>query len=526
LQTGGSVLIHCRGGLGRTGTIAARLLVELGWQPRAAIEAVRGARPGAIETPQQERHVLSAVPPPFHEPFVDRLLGCLLGGAVGDAFGYTVEFMTLDAIRRRFGRAGLRRPELAGGRLVVSDDTQMTLFTLEGMLRALRPDGSCESGRLLEQVRLAYLDWLDTQSGKAPAGKLHGRLGRSAAMRVPRAPGNTCLSALRAGGHGTIEQPINDSKGCGAVMRVAPLAFLPMGFDELFDLAGRAGALTHGHVDGWSSGGVLANMIQELLEGCSLPVASKRVIRDRNLMAYTYGAHGNTALYWKAWELAREQRLTPEAAIQALGQGWTGDEALAIGLYAALAGRNFLDVAQRAANHDGDSDSTASIAGQLYGAWKGVLAVPHHLIRRLDVLGEIMLLARQAASLPTKAAETYRSAAKLLQREEFAGAVKVLEMVHHLHRHGFQRLRIEPALDAASGAWQVGLRPQGSTPGPPRRRRRTGRDASGRRRRHQLRLAGGGRPERQRSCRPLPASGGRSVRGEQRARLGLCRLVH
>jgi ADP-ribosyl-[dinitrogen reductase] hydrolase len=58
LRRGGSVLVHCRGGLGRAGTVAARLLVEMGLEPAAAIAAVRQARPGAIETPEQEAHVL------------------------------------------------------------------------------------------------------------------------------------------------------------------------------------------------------------------------------------------------------------------------------------------------------------------------------------------------------------------------------------------------------------------------------------------------------------------------------------
>ena len=52
------VLVHCRGGLGRAGTIAARLLVELGMEPKKAIASVRAARPGAIETSDQEKFVL------------------------------------------------------------------------------------------------------------------------------------------------------------------------------------------------------------------------------------------------------------------------------------------------------------------------------------------------------------------------------------------------------------------------------------------------------------------------------------
>lgn len=57
LRAGRDVALHCRAGFGRSGTIAARLLVELGWEAGAAIAAVRAARPGAIETPAQEAHV-------------------------------------------------------------------------------------------------------------------------------------------------------------------------------------------------------------------------------------------------------------------------------------------------------------------------------------------------------------------------------------------------------------------------------------------------------------------------------------
>jgi ADP-ribosyl-[dinitrogen reductase] hydrolase len=56
------VVVHCRGGLGRAGTIAARLLVELGMPPRKAIKAVRDVRPGAIETDEQEEFVLGLMP--------------------------------------------------------------------------------------------------------------------------------------------------------------------------------------------------------------------------------------------------------------------------------------------------------------------------------------------------------------------------------------------------------------------------------------------------------------------------------
>lgn len=93
-----NVLVHCKGGLGRAGTIAARLLVELGADSEEAIRRVREARPGAIETPEQERHVHGVRPIPQRLPsktldaIRDRAFGALFGLAVGDAIGTTVEF--------------------------------------------------------------------------------------------------------------------------------------------------------------------------------------------------------------------------------------------------------------------------------------------------------------------------------------------------------------------------------------------------------------------------------------------------
>jgi ADP-ribosyl-[dinitrogen reductase] hydrolase len=78
------------------------------------------------------------------------------------------------------------------------------------------------------------------------------------------------------------------------------------------------------------------------------------------------------------------------SAVERLGEGWVGEEALAVGVYAALTGRSFREVFAIAANHDGDSDSTASIAGQLYGAWKGMADLPQSWVEQLDVFGPAM----------------------------------------------------------------------------------------------------------------------------------------
>ncbi len=103
LASGFDVLVHCRGGLGRAGTIASRLLVELGWDPARAIAEVRRVRPGALETDAQEDYVRrlgaqsEAVPSTSIDAIRDRAVGALLGLAVGDAVGTTLEFKARDS---------------------------------------------------------------------------------------------------------------------------------------------------------------------------------------------------------------------------------------------------------------------------------------------------------------------------------------------------------------------------------------------------------------------------------------------
>ena len=96
--------------------------------------------------------------------FDPRVRGCLFGGAIGDAFGYKVEFKSLSSIRASYGEGGIQEPEETDGQFVVSDDTQMTMFTLEGLTRGL---GGTEE-TILEEIRLAYIDWLSTRRGVVP----------------------------------------------------------------------------------------------------------------------------------------------------------------------------------------------------------------------------------------------------------------------------------------------------------------------------------------------------------------------
>lgn len=448
LREGKRILVHCRSGLGRTGLISARLLIELGMPAEQVMALVREARPGTLEATVQKQY-LNSLSLPLNDVWLDRVLGCLLGGAVGDAFGYTVEFDSLVKIRQQFGHEGLTKPILQRGKLVVSDDTQMTLFTLEGILRSTDEHGTVNLSCAREEIRHAYLDWYDTQQSKS--GSHFGWLASRPAMRARRAPGNTCLSALKAGGTGSIEKPINDSKGCGGVMRTAPIGFLQD--IDLFDLAARAAALTHGHVDGWASSGVLPRIIARLIEGEEKYLAVRNGYSDGNEWGHVYGQAANTDPYLLAQKLARKMRFNPYEAIRQLGQGWVGDEALAIGMYAFLSARSFRDVLIRATNHDGDSDSTASIAGQLWGAKHGLNDIPQDWIRRLDVLDEILYLVQKIQRWNNRV-DTKKPRQPIIDNS-IQPCIRMMEMTHELHIQGYQKIRIFPYMSPSGCNWRL-----------------------------------------------------------------------
>ncbi len=160
---------------------------------------------------------------------------------IGDALGAAIEFDSLDMIRRRYGPSGLTGYAHTYGRLgAITDDTQMTLFTAEGLLLT----DSSALDDLVESIRLSYLAWLLTQDAWASDAEVRESwLLEQQFLHSRRAPGNTCLSALRDGGTGTPEDRINWSKGCGGIMRAAPAAAVA---GDWFELGARAAALTHG----------------------------------------------------------------------------------------------------------------------------------------------------------------------------------------------------------------------------------------------------------------------------------------
>ena len=308
--------------------------------------------------------------------------GCMLGGAVGDALGAAVEYKKLAEIRAEFGPAGLRDFGVAYGRIgAITDDTQLALFTAEALLRAehcrLRDPG-CNG---LEVAWHAYLRWLETQGEVVRRRGLpdeDGWLVSVKGLHARRAPGVTCTTGLKKGRMGTAAHPLNDSKGCGGVMRIAPAGFPP---GQPFRLGCDLAALTHGHPTGWLAAGFLAQLVHEVAEGGSIEEGALRALE----VLRRQPGHEETSLaVERAIELSRASRGTAEE-VESLGQGWVADEALAIALYAALMARGFEHGVLLAVNHSGDSDSTGAIAGNLLGLTLGEQAIPARWLERLEL---------------------------------------------------------------------------------------------------------------------------------------------
>ena len=315
--------------------------------------------------------------------------GCIVGGAIGDALGLPVEFLQWAQIKRHYGEQGIT-DLIPGskGKALISDDTQMTMFTAEGHLRAISRGTRKGICHIPSVVFAAYQRWLLTQGGKTDIEQTDGWLLKLRDLHHRRGPGNTCLTALSSGEQGTMDSPINNSKGCGGVMRVAPIGLLwtPK---HAFEFACESAALTHGHPSGYLSAGALAHIIACIIEGMDL----EQAITDSLRMLSKYPGHEEcTELMLRAIELAKGNT-NPYDAILQLGEGWVGEEALAIAIYCSLKFRDFRPGLIAAVNHSGDSDSTGAITGNILGAWLGLEQIPQEWIEMVELKEELVHLA-------------------------------------------------------------------------------------------------------------------------------------
>jgi ADP-ribosylglycohydrolase len=326
--------------------------------------------------------------------YASRVLGLLAGGAAGDALGYTVESCSLEEIRARHGAGGLTHPLQVtavhdGGTLPISDDTQLTLFVLDGLLEWIEWANEGSMADPTACVWLSCLRWYRTQQGRLPEGLPEPParwLDEHDALRVQRAPGTACLSGLAEPEMGLPAKPHNPgSKGCGTVMRSAPYGMVPGLEDHMVVALARSGAvLTHGHPAAWTAAAAFGLVVSRLMAGHGVVPA---VTDALDWLGTVPDDGGTAAALGAALETARSAS-APTVLPAELGEGWVAEEALAIAVFAVLAtapedeaeeaapSTHFRSAISVAVNHGGDSDSTASLAGQLLGARYGTAVFP------------------------------------------------------------------------------------------------------------------------------------------------------
>ncbi len=333
----------------------------------------------------------------------DKIRGCLIGGAAGDALGYPVELMTEKQIKARFGEKGLTDYfiDFDSNRALVSDDTQMTLFTANGILYwETRGELKGIAASVDKYIAKSYTDWLWTQLYKY--GEKEPDSSVSWLLSVPelyskRAPGNACFAALlrrtsKDVPDSFISSPINDSKGCGGLVRVAPLGLDKRFIHEPAFSAAEVAAISHSHPLGYLSAAVFAQMINGIVfENMELPDAIQFGLRgaERHFGNNKYFKDLSIILN-KAICLSGNQSSDSEN-FHVLGDGLFAEEVLSMSIYCALRYRDdFSNGIISAVNHGGYSGSIGAVTGSILGAILGYETIPDKWKRNLE-LSELIL---------------------------------------------------------------------------------------------------------------------------------------
>lgn len=344
-----------------------------------------------------------------------RIYGSLLGGALGDALGYTVEFESIDGIRQRFGAGGLTGFEQLSGPCHFSDDTQLTLYTVDGLVEALEWANSGVGADVNACLWLAYLRWLAMQgedAGPSAPAPQPRWIDGNAVLRQRRHPERDCISGLATGEMGTFSRPVNPgAKGTGTVMRSAPFGLVPhIAPDAVFKLSADAAALTHGHPTAHQSAGIFSLLIHRLVSGEGLREAAAGI--TAHAATLPDAAPELPERLEAALRLADKAVVAPEELVQALGDGRTAAEALAVALYAVLAtapadgtetqaARHFRAALVLAVNHSGASDTTGSLAGNILGALYGEECLPARWLEALEAPEVVRGMAAQLVKVTT-----------------------------------------------------------------------------------------------------------------------------
>ena len=301
-------------------------------------------------------------------------IGCIIGGAIGDALGAAVEGKSFHSIQKKFGKEGITDFEVKEGwggwkKGTITDDTHMTFYTIDGLIKSaiknFNPNKVPDVKILLE----SYKDWLKAQNLKSMTEGIkfhHGWISDIENLNHKRTPGGSCKQAIASGIIGTLVNRVNNSKGNGAIMRMAPVGLMYYENPKIaFEAGVDIGCLTHGHPEGYLPAGCLASIIANLIQGKSLEQSIDNTIE----ILKTYKNHESTLEYInKAREMVRNN-IPPSQTGKILGEGSFGSDGLACAIYYSLKNPNdFKKAVLMAVNYSKDNDSVGAITGNIMGA--------------------------------------------------------------------------------------------------------------------------------------------------------------
>lgn len=296
---------------------------------------------------------------------LDKFKGCILGLTIGDALGFPVEFVSSrQEILKNYKTTYhefIRGPnnKFPGQ---YSDDTEMTIYVIQALMNANSP----KTKDILDSTANQFANWYHERD-------------------LSRAPGVTCSNACYKITQGThwSESGKNNSKGCGTVMRSAPYGLFFNDKTEvtkkrLFEITGKSSLMTHGNEVATTS--AIANAL-------IISYALNEIPPERWLKLLLEELKDESKEFLEIVNLIPEALSfkDPYDGVDLLGEGWVGEEAFAIALFAMLHSPNdFKEIMRLAIVHKGDSDSTGSIAGGFYGAYHGVNKLPKNLVNEVE----------------------------------------------------------------------------------------------------------------------------------------------
>jgi len=322
----------------------------------------------------------------------DAVRGALLGLAVGDAMGYTVDSRCLEEIRRDYGPNGLLGYDLVNGYADITSYTQLAAFAANGLLMGLtRQRMQGQKAPLSRYVAVAVREWSRSQQFCKPE-RNYCWLSAQPQIKRRRCMDTRMLDVLERGSFGTLEQPTLRSNHPGAITEAIAVALL---FDELKmtrEETDRLGAeliaLTHGDPETFLSGAVLTHAMVELMVS---PGASVHDILRSTVDSIQMQFGRDYAQTTRIWELlqmamvlAASEQISQADAMERLSCR-TAAEVLAGALYACLTCHGDFDAAMiTAVNHSGRSAAVGAITGAILGAKQGQSALPDFYLDSLE----------------------------------------------------------------------------------------------------------------------------------------------